>query len=297
MKSLLKFTFIIFFFGIFNGFAQEKQNDHLMLSESKYGFETTVSRLESLLKQNKTLSLFTKIEHSKNAEKANLELAEASVLIFGNPRQGTLLMQNDQLAGLDLPLKMLIYDEDNQIKITYNSINYLKKRYELKEAKNLNEINKGLRNIATKASGSRVKKSGKFKMNKHQGIISEISEFDFNTAYERLITAIKENPNLEIFSEIDHFKNAEKVDMGLRPTRLIVFGNPKIGTPIMKDNAKIALEFPLKFLVWRDEAGVVKISYNDPAFLANRFNLTKNIPQLETMKSALENLSKNAAKY
>lgn len=297
MKSLLKFTFIIFFVGIFNGFSQEKQNDHLMLSESKYGFETTVSRLESLLKQNKTLSLFTKIEHSKNAKKANLELAEASVLIFGNPRQGTLLMQNDQLAGLDLPLKMLIYDEDNQIKITYNSINYLKKRYELKEAKNLNEINKGLRNIATKASGSRVKKSGKFKMNKHQGIISEISEFDFNTAYERLITAIKENPNLEIFSEIDHFKNAEKVDMGLRPTRLIVFGNPKIGTPIMKDNAKIALEFPLKFLVWRDEAGVVKISYNDPAFLANRFNLTKNIPQLETMKSALENLSKNAAKY
>jgi uncharacterized protein (DUF302 family) len=65
----------------------------------------------------------------------------------------------------------------------------------------------------------------------------------------------------------------------------------------MQENAKIALEFPVKFLVWRDEAGVVKISYNDPTFLAKRFQLTKNIQQLETMRNALENLSKSAAKY
>ncbi|MBZ9728309.1 DUF302 domain-containing protein [Salegentibacter sp. JZCK2] len=296
MNTLLKFYVFIFFCGILNGFAQEKQNDHLMISESQYSFENTVSRLESLLKQNQALSIFTKIEHSENAKKTNLELAETSVLIFGNPKQGTLLMQCDQLAGIDLPLKMLIFNEDGQNIIAYNSINYLKKRYELKEAKNLSQINKGLQNIASKASGSKVKKSGKFKLNKHQGIISEISEFDFKTTYDRLVTAIEENPNLNIFAEIDHFENAEKAGMGLRPTRLIIFGNPKIGTPVMQENAKIALEFPVKFLVWRDEAGIVKISYNDPAFLAERFNLNKNIPQLETMKDVLENLSKNASK-
>ncbi|PKD15831.1 hypothetical protein APR41_11115 [Salegentibacter salinarum] len=294
---MLKFISLLFFFGIFSGFAQEKQNDHLMITESKYGFESTVSRLESVLKQNEALSLFTKIEHSKNAEKADLELDKASVLIFGNPKQGSLLIQKDQLAGLDLPLKMLVYKNEDKTEVTYSSVNYLKSRFDFKGVKNLSEVKNGLKNMASKASGGKVKKSGKFNVDTHEGIISEISEFDFQTTYDRLITAIEENLNLNIFADIDHFKNAEQVGLGLRPTRLIIFGNPNIGTPIMQENSRIGLEFPVKFLVWRDEAGIVKISYNDPAFLARRFNLTQNIAQLETMKTALENLSKNAAKY
>jgi len=268
-----------------------------MISESKYDFANTVARLETFLEQNEALSIFAKIDHSQQAKKANLELSEKTVFIFGNPKQGTLLMQNDQLSGLDLPLKVLVYKENGKTKITYNSINYLEKRFELKRAKNLKLIDKTLKNNISKVSGNKVKKSGKFDLKKHEGIISEISEFDFETTYKRLVSAIEENPNLKIFSEIDHFKNAENVNLGMRPSRLIVFGNPKIGTPIMQESSRIALEFPVKFLVWRDEAGIVKISYNDPAFLAKRFKLTNNIPELETMKNALKNLSRNAAKY
>lgn len=268
-----------------------------MISESRYGFDSTVSRLESLLKKNPELSVFTKIDHAKNAENANLTLGEKTVFIFGNPKQGTHLMQKDQLSGLDLPLKMLVYKDGDKTKITYSSTNYHKKRYNLRKAKNLKQLEKALKSIAFKVSGNKVRKSGKFDIQIHQGIISEISEFDFETTYKRLLSAIEENPNLIIFSELDHFRNADNLGLGLRPTRLIIFGNAKIGTPIMQENSRIGLEFPVKFLVWRDEAGVVKISYNDPAFLAKRFRLIKNIPQLETMKNALENLSNNAAKY
>lgn len=297
MKSLLKYYLFICFCGIQLGIAQEKDKDHLMLTRSNYAFTETIARLNKNLKQHPSLNLFAEIQHSKQAKKAGLILSEKSLFIFGNPQQGTLLMQSDQLIGLDLPLKILVYKTGDQTNITYSSTNYLKKRYELKHVKNLRQVKKGLKKIAFKVSGNRVKKSGKFKLEKHQGIISEISEFDFNTTYERLVSAIETNPNLKIFSEIDHFKNAEEINLGLRPTKLIIFGNPKIGTPIMQENAKIALELPVKFLVWRDEAGVVKISYNDPAFLAERFKLTNNIPELETMKNALENLSRNASKY
>ncbi|SKB75140.1 Uncharacterized conserved protein, DUF302 family [Salegentibacter holothuriorum] len=297
MKSLLKYFIFIFCCGIQFGTAQEKDKDHLMLTRSDYSFKETASRLDKILKLNNNLTLFAEIQHSEEAKKAGLELSAKNLFIFGNPKQGTLLMQCDQLAGLDLPLKILVYKIENQTKITYSSVNYLKQRYELKKARNLGDLNKALKNIASKVSGNRVKKSGEFKLNKHQGIISEISEFDFQTTYERLVSAIETNLNLQIFSEIDHFKNAEEINLGMRPTRLIIFGNPRIGTPIMQENAKIALELPVKFLVWRDEAGIVKISYNDPAFLVERFKLTKNIPQLEAMKSALENLSMNAAKY
>jgi len=268
-----------------------------MISESKYDFDSTVSRLEAQLNQQDGISIFAKIEHHENAKRAGLKLSEKTVFIFGNPKQGSLLMQMDQVAGLDLPLKMLVHKEDDKTIITYSSTNYLKKRYELKKAKNLKNIERALNEIASKVSGNKVKKSGKFSLDKHQGIKSEISEFDFETTYKRLFSALEDNPNLRIFSEIDHFKNGGNVDIGLRPTRLIVFGNPEIGTPIMLESAKIALELPVKILVWRDEAGVVKISYNDPAFLAQRFKLTTNIPQLEKMNTALETLSKNAAKY
>ena len=223
MTSMLKFIFFLFFFGIFIGSAQEKQNDHLMITESKYGFESTVSRLESVVKQNEALSLFAKIDHSANAENANLELNKASVLIFGNPKQGSLLIQKDQLAGLDLPLKMLVYKNGDITEVTYSSINYLKSRFKFKGVRDLSRVKKGLKDMASKASGGKVRKSGKFKVDTHEGIISEISEFDFKTTYDRLITAIEENPNLKIFSEIDHFKNAEQVGVGLRSTRLIIF--------------------------------------------------------------------------
>ena len=296
MKFVLKYLFFIFCCGIQFGIAQQKEKDHLMLARSDYSFKETTSRLTKTLGQYNSFAVFTKIQHSEEAKKAGFDLEENSLFIFGNPKQGSLLMQKDQLAGLDLPLKILVYKKSNRTEITYSSTNYLKQRYELK-SRDLGGINRTLKNIASTASGNSVKRSGKLKLKKHQGIISEISDFNFNTTYDRLVTAIKENPDLQIFLEIDHFKNAEEIQLGLRPTRLVVFGNPKIGTPIMKENTKIALELPIKFLVWRDEAGVVKISYNDPAFLAKRFKITTKLPQLVTMKTALEKLSKSVAKY
>ncbi|TDN90466.1 uncharacterized protein (DUF302 family) [Salegentibacter sp. 24] len=297
MKSLLKFIFLIFFFGILDLYAQEKQNDHLMMGESKYDFKKTISRLEKLLKQDEVFSINAKIDHSKYAEKAKLNLPQASVLMFENARLGTMLMQKDQLAGLELPFKILVYDKENKTIVAYNSINYLRSRYDFKRVKNLTGIKKELKNMAAKATGGKIEKTGKFNLDMHEGIISEISDFDFNTTYDRLLSIIKNDPDLDIFAEIDHFRNAQKVGLGLRPTRLIIFGYPKTGTSIMQEKTKIALEFPTKFLIWRDEAGVVKISYNDPAFLAKRFKLNKNNPQLQNLKVSLENLSKIAAKY
>ncbi|PRX48014.1 DUF302 domain-containing protein [Salegentibacter salegens] len=124
-----------------------------MISPSKYGYESTVSRLESLLEQNEALSLFTKIKYSKNAEKASLELSEVRILIFGNPKQGALLMQSDQLSGVDLRHKMLVYKDKNKAKVIYSSINYLKSRYQFKAVKNLPEMKKYLKTIASKVLG------------------------------------------------------------------------------------------------------------------------------------------------
>jgi uncharacterized protein (DUF302 family) len=78
---------------------------------------------------------------------------------------------------------------------------------------------------------------------------------------------------ITLFARIDHAAGAASVDMPLRPTELIIFGNPKAGTPLMQARQSIGIDLPLKMLGWQDAAGKVWLAYNDPAWLARRHGL------------------------
>ena len=78
---------------------------------------------------------------------------------------------------------------------------------------------------------------------------------------------------LRVFARIDHAGGAERDGMRLRPTELVIFGNPKGGTPLMQDEQTAGIDLPLKVLAWEDEAGQVWLTYNDPAWLARRHGL------------------------
>ena len=78
---------------------------------------------------------------------------------------------------------------------------------------------------------------------------------------------------IKVFAVIDHRAGAIEVGMRMPPTKLVIFGNPKAGTPLMLASPSVAIDLPLKLLVWEDEAGDVQISYNDPAYLEQRHAL------------------------
>jgi uncharacterized protein (DUF302 family) len=82
-----------------------------------------------------------------------------------------------------------------------------------------------------------------------------------------------------VFALIDHSGEAEKVGMHMRPTKLFIFGNPKGGTPLMLAAPSIAIDVPLKILVWEDDQGKVLVSYNSPEYLAERHGLPQNLVQ------------------
>ncbi len=86
---------------------------------------------------------------------------------------------------------------------------------------------------------------------------------------------------LTVFARIDHSGEAEKVGLKMHPTQLIVFGSPKGGTPLMVASPTLAIDLPLKALVWEDAGGKVWVSYNSPEYLKQRHNipddLVKNI--------------------
>jgi uncharacterized protein (DUF302 family) len=82
--------------------------------------------------------------------------------------------------------------------------------------------------------------------------------------------------------------------MSLNPTRLVIFGNPDLGTPLMQSSQSVSIDLPQKMLVWEDDNGDVFISYNDPAYLAERHAIFDRNEQLEMISTALANLA-NAA--
>jgi uncharacterized protein (DUF302 family) len=83
------------------------------------------------------------------------------------------------------------------------------------------------------------------------------------------------NAGLTIFADIDHAANAAAAGLSLRPTRLLVFGNPRGGTPLMQLEQRAGIDLPFKALIWEDAGGTTWLSWNDPAWLATRHSLGK----------------------
>jgi uncharacterized protein (DUF302 family) len=105
-----------------------------------------------------------------------------------------------------------------------------------------------------------------------EGMLSVESHFDPRQTLERLEAEVKAK-GLTVFGRIDHAAGAATVGMPLRPTTVVIFGNPKGGTPLMQASQLVGIELPLKVLVWQDAAGKTWLSYVDPANLAKRYEL------------------------
>jgi uncharacterized protein (DUF302 family) len=91
------------------------------------------------------------------------------------------------------------------------------------------------------------------------------------------VESILRAKNLTIFARIDHSGEAEKVGLSMRPTQLIIFGSPRAGTPMMIASPTLAIDLPLKALVWKDAEEKVWISYNDPIYLKRRHNISDEL--------------------
>jgi len=124
------------------------------------------------------------------------------------------------------------------------------------------------------------------------GVISVASRFSARETMERLLAALPAR-NMTVFARVDHAANAVAAGMTLRPTDLVIFGNPKGGTVLMQEQQRAGIDLPLKALVWEDAAGKVWLSYNDPAWIASRHGLG-HAAALEAMATALKAIAQEA---
>jgi uncharacterized protein (DUF302 family)/uncharacterized membrane protein YidH (DUF202 family) len=108
------------------------------------------------------------------------------------------------------------------------------------------------------------------------GIINKASNHSVDETVEKL-KGILQAKGVTLFALVDHSGEAEKVGMKMRPTKLLIFGNPKGGTPIMLAAPSAAIDLPLKILVWEDAQGKVWASYNSPAYLQQRHGIPQDL--------------------
>ena len=112
----------------------------------------------------------------------------------------------------------------------------------------------------------------------NNGIVSKPSKHSVEQTLETLTNILK-SKGVAVFAVIDHSGEAEKVGLKMRPTKLVIFGNPKAGTPLMLASPSSAIDLPLKILVWEDGQGKVWLSYNSPEYLTERHGLPHELMQ------------------
>ena len=127
------------------------------------------------------------------------------------------------------------------------------------------------------------------------GLIVKKSDFDVAKTLDRLGIAL-ERAGVKVFARIDHAEGAKGAGMELAPTTVVIFGSPKLGTPLMTSNPAIGLDLPLKAVAWQAKDGTVNLAYTDPEWLAKRYGITDRAEVFQKMSEVLAKFTDMATK-
>ena len=249
--------------------------------------------LAQIIESNPNIGLVAHIDHAANAESVGQELRPTEVLVFGNPNLGTPLMQRNQTIGIDLPQKILFYENaQGQTYAAYNTPEYLASRHGLSaDSATFPMIGNALKTLTENATGGEVMLPEEGKVPLQAGLVIKKSSLSVEDTYRKLVGIVESAGPLRIIAEVDHAANAERVGLSLRPTKLLIFGNPNLGTPLMQSAQTVGIDLPQKMLVWEAADGQVYLAYNDPFYLAQRHGISSDQAELATIAQALEGIA------
>ncbi len=129
----------------------------------------------------------------------------------------------------------------------------------------------------------------------HLGLVIKKSAFSVKVTLDRLENVLKKK-GITIVTRWSHDAGAKKAGIDLRPTELLIFGNPKLGSHMFTSNQTAGIDLPMKALVWQDEKGQVWLAYNDPQYIADRHGIKDRAETVKKMTGALKKLTDKATK-
>ncbi|GEM81509.1 DUF302 domain-containing protein [Vibrio superstes] len=201
------------------------------------------------------------IDHARLAAKDGEHLDASRVEFFVDNELNTELLQENIVAGLDLPLRVLSYSEDSKIKTMYTDADFLAKRHGLNNSVTLNQYDQQVQSLIE--GNEQAKAAPTEQLTRDYGIQKVVSDFDFDTTIERIEHDVLDEGDTVWFMNWDYQEQASKLGKSLPKATLLVFGGPAPGAKAMTDFSSIGLDaFGQKVLVFEQD-GEVMIAYND----------------------------------
>ncbi|MEH6611608.1 MAG: DUF302 domain-containing protein [Halioglobus sp.] len=273
----------LLFTGFFAGLllASGCGNDQPIAPERYLQSDSLFEQVKSNVAANSAWRGIGEIDHSRLGQQAGSVMPPSRVLIFSVPSLEVGLIEQNPLTALDLPLRVLAYEEtpDGVSKVIYNDYAYIQSRYNLPEQSKLGAVYE--QSIAEALQGIPEDQIGSFHPSdlEEGGITTINSPFDFAETLQRINDAIASQDDTVDFGVVDFQEQAEEQGIELLPNTLILFGAPAPGAKAMTEAPTLGLDaFCQKFLVWQDSSGNVKLSFNDLLALAERQGVGASIP-------------------
>ena len=234
-----------------------------------------VSVITSNIELDSTLQIVADIDHSRLGHEAGSPMPPSRVIIFSDSELESQLIHLNPLVALDLPLRVLAYQVGDTRKnaVTFNSFEYITSRYGLEDDSIPKLAARYGRSMAKAISGVPEDAVMSFSVNEMQpnGIVTIESPYDFDETVARVRAAIESLSDTMYFGMVDFQANAREKGIELLPSYMILFGGPGPGGTAMARAPTLGLDgFCQKFLIWQDEKGVTRLSFNDLLALARR---------------------------
>lgn len=270
----------------------EPTSNGLVEVESTKNFEATLSGLTDAIESNDKLNLVAKVDHAADSEEA----IEANTLfVFGNPNVSSPLMKEGQTAGVDLPMKVVVWkDQNNAVHVALNAPDYVAKRHGI-ESLGLfrSQLETTLGSVIEAGTGVSVgsmPQAEEIAVEAEEGLITEESQNSVDNTFRGFKKQIEENEDWSIVLEVNHTNNAEKVGRTISPTRLLMLKNSEMTSPLVAGKQSLGIEFPVRLLIYETKKAEILVSYDDPEYLAERHGLEGQQERLDTLSRALEKM-------
>lgn len=260
------------------------------ISKSKESDLSVYNTIINDLNSNPDVSIVAEVNHTENANIFNQTLNFSRTVFFKNPGLETPVLQENILAGVDIPMRIAIYTDSMTSHAAYNSNGYFRFGYNSFNADPL--INGTVRKFVENATGSTVQ----FGEPVGPDLASKNSIYGYTETYNRLKIAIQNDSSLNIIAEVDHQANAKSVNMNLDSSRVIIFENPNMDTPLMQADPSISLDLPTRILVCIRDTNII-VAYSNPETIAHRHLVTDNSAvntSISQLSAILESLVKDA---
>lgn len=260
------------------------------------GPDSLFAILDENVAASDVLEKIVEIDHSRLGAEAGSAMPPARVLIFSDPGLDAALMAWNPLVAIDLPLRVLAYETvpGGESRVITNSFDYLRSRYALGDAADLQARYDAA--LAAALNGISAEHVAAFPRDAMQpdGITTIESPFDVATTVQRLSDAIDAQDDTVWFGKLDFQARAKGQGVAIAPATMLLFGGPAPGAKAMAKAPTLGLDaFCQKLLVWQDETGAVRASFNDLLAVAERQGVPKS-PALRVINHRLTSTFESA---